>query len=549
MLFREIFRLIGFYLMGFSACLLIPLGVAAYYQFYDNPIHHPQPHSTIYFLYTIFVTFALGLAGYLCSPITRSRFYRREGIAAVVLIWLITPAIAALPFCLSGTLDNPFQAYFEMASGFTTTGASIMQAKEYDDKGMKVPIIKTIPGVNPTVYKYYGTIEPVRDKLTGVILFSGVEAISKALLFWRSFTQWLGGVGVVVLFVAILPALGVGGKMLYQAEVPGPIKEGVAPRIKETAILLWKIYLFLSILQIGLLKLVNPFLEWLDAFTITFASLSTGGFSIRNQSIASYHDFPTELVVMIFCILGSLNFTLYYFSFKGKFFRLKDPELILFGAILLISGLVISLSIVGTPIMNLEGKYEGIFSLKDAFRYGVFQLISLQTSTGFTTTNFDIWPYFPQVILLISMYIGGMSGSTSGGIKIIRHYIMFRITQFRVESIFRPDSIRVLKVGGSEIDGKAAFMVFVFFVIIISVSTVATLFFVADGCDPETSLGMVACCINNVGAAFRMASPIESFAFLSDASLLVASLVMILGRLEFFAFFAVLVPAFWKQDS
>jgi trk system potassium uptake protein TrkH len=235
--------------------------------------------------------------------------------------------------------------------------------------------------------------------------------------------------------------------------------------------------------------------------------------------------------------------------FKGKFYRLKDPELILYLLIVLVGGVIVSYSIVGASRMNLDGLYDGVFSVKEAFRYGFFQTISLQTSTGFVTTNYDIWPYFPQVILLIMMYLGGMSGSTAGGIKVIRHYMLFRISQYRVESIFRPESVRVFKVGGAEVSTQVGSMVFIYFLILIAISTLATLFFVFDGSDPETALGMVACCINNVGAAFRMASPLGSFAFLSDASLIVASLIMIMGRLEFFAFLAVLVPAFWKQDS
>ncbi|MCB1114223.1 MAG: TrkH family potassium uptake protein [Chlamydiia bacterium] len=550
MLFREIFRLMGLYLFGFAFFLLIPIGVAGYYQFFDTLEHHPQPHTTIYFFYTLLITLALGFLGYFAGKKTKPQLYRREGIAAVVLIWLITPAISALPFVLSGTLENPLQAYFEMASGYTTTGASIMAPKAYDpETGQEMEIVQVVPGVHDTTYRYYGTIAPVRDPETGKIIASGVEAVSKALLFWRSFSQWLGGLGVVVLFVAILPALGVGGKLLYQAEVPGPVKEGVTPRIKETAIQLWKIYLFISVLEIGALIWVNPNLEWLDLFTITFSTVSTGGFSIKNESIAGYHSFGTEMVVLVFFLLGSLNFTLYYFSFRGKFYRLKDPELILYLIVLVLASLVISFSILGTPKMNMDGVYDGVFSLGEAFRYGVFQAASIQTSTGFTTTNYDIWPYFPQVLLLILMYVGGMSGSTAGGMKMIRHYMVFRIAQYRVESIFRPESVRVFKVGGREVDVKAASMVFVFFVIVIALSMVATLFFVADGCDPETSLGMVACFINNIGVAFRAASPINGFAFLSEPSLVMASLVMILGRLEFFAFLAVLVPAFWKQDS
>ena len=545
MLYREILRLLAFYLFGFAAILLIPTLLAFYYQFYDP--QHPQPHSTLHFIYTFLVTLTLGALCFYIGRSAKTRFYHREGIAAVVIIWLITPALSALPFLFSQTLTNPFQAYFEMVSGYTTTGATVLQGKKYDpETGQEVPIKKTIRGVIDTEYVYYGNVNPVIQN--GKVVVEGVEAISKALLFWRSFTQWLGGLGVVVLFVAILPSLGIGGKLLYHTEVTGPVKEGISPRIQEAALQLWKIYLVLTFIQMGALFLTNPQLDFLDVSTITFSTLSTGGFSVKNMSIAAYGSFATELIVMIFMVLGSLNFTLYYYGFKGKFYKLYDPELFLYVVLISLASFFIVMNLQGAPRMDLNGQAAGYFSWKEAVRYGIFQTISAQTSTGFATTNYDIWPYFSQVILLVVMFLGGMSGSTSGGIKVVRLYMLFRIAQYKVESLFRPETIRSFRVAGKEVDTHAAGMVLIFFLLIIAISTLSTVLFVYDGADPETSLGMVACCINNVGFAFRMASPLDSFAFLSDGSLALASLVMILGRLEFFAVLAVFIPAFWKQS-
>ncbi|MFN4175053.1 MAG: TrkH family potassium uptake protein, partial [Parachlamydiaceae bacterium] len=220
----ELLRMSANFFFGFSFILLVPTAVSFYYEFY-GAANHPQPHVTNSFLITAGIVFCLGLISHFIGKKGKGFFYKREGIAFVVLIWFITPFLGSLPFTLSGTLDSHLQAYFEAVSGFTTTGSTILHAKSFNKLGDEIKIEKTVPGVIDTRYAFYGTVNPVRDE-QGKIILEGIEAVPKALLFWRSFMQWLGGVGVVVLLISILTALGVGGKVLFKSEVPGPVKEG-----------------------------------------------------------------------------------------------------------------------------------------------------------------------------------------------------------------------------------------------------------------------------------------------------------------------------------
>ncbi len=474
-------------------------------------------------------------------------FHRRESILIVALVWFLTPAIGALPFLFSHTLEKPVDAYFEAMSGLTTTGSTIFHAKEFNSTtGEEIPLQVSSPTDPNITYTFYGTIQPIRNQHNGQIAQTGVEAVAKALLFWRSFMQWIGGMGIVVLFITILPALSMGGRFLFEAEVAGPTKEGMTPRIKETASLLWRIYFALTALQVILLMAFNPSIPFFDALNVTFSTISTGGFSIRNEGLAAYHSLSTEWIVVLFMILGSINFTFYFHCIRGKVYRIYEPEFFTFLLTLLFGSLLMSFLLYGAPKVLFAAK-EGIFSFAESLRYGIFHAVSAQTSTGFAISNYDLWPFASQVLLLILMFFGGMSGSTAGGIKIIRHLILFRFIKHKVESVFRPDAVRCLKIGAREITDKTAITVFVFFCILIAFSVIGTFLMVADGVDPNTSMGLVAAMINNGGMSFGAASPTESCAFLSPFSKIISILWMALGRLEFFILLVLLVPAFWKN--
>lgn len=417
----------------------------------------------------------------------------------------------------------------------------MMSPKAYDESGKEIPIFINNVHVPEKTYTYYGTIKPLRDK-EGVIIKKGVEAISRGLLFWRSFIQWLGGMGIVVLFLAILPAIAVGGKFLYQMEVPGPTKDAITPRIKETSSMLWKLYLGLTILQIYLLIWTNREMPLFDAFCITFSTLSTGGFSTLNASIGGYHNFYTELVVMIFMVIGSVNFALYFHLIKRKFSRIYEPDFLFFLCVTFIGALTVSLFLIGSPLPSGEGTY----TLSKALRDGFFQSISAQTSTGFFTKNYDNWPMAPQLFMLLLMFVGGMSGSTAGGIKTSRFYIMYKIITHKVESIFRPEAVRKLKIGDKVIDNSTALTVMTFFCIVMFFAVLGTVILVISGIDPETSLGAIACMMNNIGMAFRACGPLESFVFFPTIAKVVSIVWMLLGRLEFFTVLLLFVPGFWR---
>ncbi|MDE3045462.1 MAG: TrkH family potassium uptake protein [Verrucomicrobiota bacterium] len=531
---REIARILSKYLLYLAILMTLPLFLAAYWQFI-SPDTHPQPHSTNAFALTIAICLAIALFFRFYGGPSNGHLNRREGILLVVSIWLVTSFVSALPFYFSCTLTNPLDAYFEAISGLTTTGASVICPKMYNPSGDEIPILITNSHIPEKTYVCYGTVAPVRDPSTGLILHSSIEAVSKAILLWRSLLQWVGGLGIVVIFLTVLPALQVGGKFLYQVETSGPIKEGISPRIKETSARLWKLYLCLTLLEIALLLFTNSSLPLFDAVCISLSNISTGGFSIRNESIASYHSSITEWIVFAFMIAGSINFSLYFQALRLKFSRIYVPDFLLFLATALGGCLLVSFFLLP------------VYSIGDAFRLGSFQALSIQSSTGFVTANYDTWPFAAQMFMLLLMFIGGMSGSTAGGIKTSRFYILFKIIQHRLESIYRPDSIRTLRIGSSEVDDKNALTVLAFFCIVALFTIVGTVSYVLDGVDPETSLGLVACLLNNVGTGFRAAGPIDSFAFLSPLSKVLSILWMLLGRLEYYVVLLLLLPSFWRN--
>ena len=304
----------------------------------------------------------------------------------------------------------------------------------------------------------------------------------------------------------------------------------------------------LTVLQIILLLLTNSEMPLFDAVTISFSTLATGGFTIHNDSVGYYQNANTDWVILIFMLLGSISFSLYFNLLRGKFYKLYDPEFIIFILVVLISCVLCTIWLVGTE-KRFFGSTPGVFSLLEAIRYGSFQIVSMMTTTGFAIADYDYWPYSIQVMMLILMFIGGMSGSTAAGIKILRCYMLSRIGIHTIESLFRPETVRQLRIDDREINSETATLVLSFFLTFVSISVLSTFVYVIMGLDPETALGLVACMITNTGLGFRIVGPYDSVAFLSDGGLLISSFLMILGRLEIFAVLAVLVPAFWRTKS
>jgi trk system potassium uptake protein TrkH len=544
--YREIFRLLSTYIWILIIPLLLPLLLAIYCDLIAPEGSFLQPHSTLAFIATILVTIFIGGLFRFIGRNSTGQLYRREALLLVLAFYFITPFISALPFYFSGTLENFTDAYFEATSGFTTTGATVMEGKKFDsEKGTETLIVKN-PNGN-TTYSYYGTITPTYNPKTKEMVSTGIEAVALSLLFWRSLIQWLGGCGFIVLFIAILPALGVGGKILYQTEMTGLSKEAIMPRIKETASQLWKIYLGLTLAQVIMLFFVGKNMSLFDAITISFSTISTGGFAPSNGGIADYHSAAVDYIVMFFMILGAINFGLYFFVIRGKFLRLKDPELRTFLLIILFATALSTWQLMGKEVHSLSAAGEkGALSFFGALRYGAFQVISAQTSTGFATANYDFWPFAIQVLLLNLMFVGGMGGSTSGGMKVVRQQTFFHILLNKIESIFRPDTVRQYRIGTAVIDTNTATTVLCFFMIVASLTISGTFLLVLDGVDPETSLITISCLVNNAGMGFNASGPTGSFAFLSPFGKWLSCIWMIAGRLEFYTLLIAFIPAFWR---
>ncbi len=542
-MFKELSQILGKYIAFLGVALYIPLGAGLYYRIV-NP-DSPLQNSMMAFIYAICISFVLSILLLLWGRKARGQIGRRESILLVALIWIVTSVISALPFYFSKTLQNPVDAYFEAMSGLTTTGATLLSPKAYNPQtGLEIPIHYTNINTPTKTYTYYGTVAPIRDPQTGLILYSGIEAVSRPILLWRSFLQWIGGMGIVVIFLTVLPALGVGGKFLYQIEVTGPFKEEISPRIHETASQLWKLYLFFTVLEIALLLLSDVSMSFFDAICTAFSNISTGGFAVRNDSIAGFNN-AVQWIVLVFMIVGSINFALYFHILRMKFYRLYVPDFILFICVVIFGGAAISCMLIGQQSVSLGGA-EGIFTVGKAFKEGFFQSISLQTSTGFVTTDYDRWPFSTQMLLLLLMYVGGMSGSTAGGIKTSRFYILYKIVLNRLESLYRPDSVRKLRIGQMEVDDKHALTSLGFFCIAVLFTVLGTAIYILKGIDPETALGLIANFSNNTGTAFRGGGPSTSICFLDNFEKILATFWMLLGRLEYYVVLLLLLPAYWK---
>ncbi len=539
----------GPFLLLYALVLTIPMILAGYYQFFANPADYPQPPATGAFALTMLTCICLAIPCIILSRKDRSNLHRRDALIISVLIWFLTPAIGALPFIFSGTVQRFDQAYLESVSGFSTTGVSTFEAKQFDPQtGVEIPIKKTTYGIQENSYEFYGNINPVTNSHTGELLI-GLEAVNRAILFWRNFTEWLGGIGIIVLFVAFLPALGVEGKFLFQTEMPGLEKTGFTPRIKETALQLLKIYVGLTFIQTVLLLLTNSKMGWLDAITISFSTLSTGGMTIHPNSIAYYNNIHTEWITLVFMILAGINFTLYYHVLKGKIFRLFDQEFILYLVLLIVFGVFTTSILVGQPQINLLNENLGVYSFFGAIRHGFFQIVSALTSTGLYTTNYETWPMVLQALILIAMFLGAMSGSTSGGIKLIRVYMLFQITKYKIESIFRPKTVKILRIGQRELDSNTIMTVQCFLFLVLLFFVMGTFVFILDNIDSETSLSLSVSLVTNTGFGFGLNGPAGSLAFLSPLPSYFSSFLMILGRLEYFAVLALFLPAFWKENT
>lgn len=471
--------ILGFILQIEAVLLLLPTAVSLYYG--DAGV---RP-----LFLTAMLTALIGYALRARKP-QNQVIYAREGFAVVTLSWLLLSAMGALPFWLSGEIPIYVDAFFETVSGFTTTGASILPA---------------------------------------------VEGMSKSLLFWRSFTHWIGGMGVLVFALAVLPMADNRSIHLMRAEVPGPTAGKLVPKMKDTAKILYTIYLGLTILQV--LLLVFGGMSWFDSLIHTFGSAGTGGFSNYNLSVGAFGNAYFEWVIGFFVILFGINFNLYFFLLIRNFRSVyKNEELRLYLAIISLAVLAITFNIL--PIYQ---------NLADSIRTSFFQVASIMTTTGFATADFNAWPAFSKAILLIIMFFGASAGSTGGGIKISRVLLIGRMVRREMLRLLHPRSVGVIKLEEKRVDDDTLHGVNIFILLYLMIIIVSLLLLSLDGVDFETNFSSIAACLNNIGPGFGLVGPMGNYGFYSPLSKIVLSMNMLLGRLEVFPILLSLMPSFWKR--
>ena len=443
---------------------------------------------------------------------------RREALLLVGTGWLLAASVAAIPFYAWSYLqpevgaEHPFARYaacwFEAMSGLTATGGTVLGEDGHT-----------------------------------------IEALPSGLLTWRSGVQWLGGLGIVVLFVAVLPLLGAGAKSMLRFETSGPVKKGVQPRISETARELWLIYLGLTCACAGLLWAAGG-MSFYDALNHTFTAVATAGFSTRNASAGAYDSVVVDAILIGFMVIGGVNFALYHQLLKGRLKSVwKDPELRVYAALLLAGTAVIACCLVGHPVRLLTGE-DRVVGVADSLRYAGFQVCSIMTTTGLATADFDRWGFIPKAVLFGLMLVGGCAGSTSGGLKVIRLLVVSRLFASDLEKVYRPTVVRSVRIGGitvtDELRRSVTTFVFTMFALA-GLGALTVKLIEREQLDVVSAAAASVACLFNIGPGFRMVGPTQSFAFFSDGSLAALGLLMAMGRLEVFALLVLVSPRFWQN--
>lgn len=468
------------WILAVEAALMVPSGVVAIIY-----------GETVGWVFAATITLCLALGLPLIRRMPKNRvFYLKEGSVTVAASWIIMSIMGAVPFVLSGAIPHPVDALFETVSGFTTTGSSIL---------------------------------------------ASVEELPYCILFWRSFTHWIGGMGVLVFLLCLLPLTGSGYSMnLMRAESPGPAVSKLVPKVRETAKMLYGLYIFLTLLQLGLLLLGR--MPLFDALCITFGSAGTGGFAIKNDSMGSYTIYQ-QAVTTIFMILFGVNFNVYFLFYMRKpkeAFRCEEARWYL--AIIAASTLIITFFI--------RDSFE---NLALAFHHAAFQVGTIITTTGFATVDFNLWPAVPRTILVTLMLIGACAGSTGGGIKVSRIVILFKSVLLEMRRNLHPNVIQKVKFEGHVMERTTLRSVMIFFAAYAFIFAVSTLLIAVDNYDLTTNFTAVAATLNNIGPGLELVGPMGNFADFSPFSKLLLSFDMLVGRLEIFPMLLLFAPSIWKR--
>jgi trk system potassium uptake protein TrkH len=452
------------------------------------------------------ITVVIGIMLYFLNKPTNTNIQKKEGYLIVTMGWLTLSFTGMLPYLLSGAIPNISDAFFETISGYSTTGSSIL---------------------------------------------TDIENMPKGILFWRSATHWIGGMGIIVLTIAILPLLGIGGMQLFMAEAPGPSADKLHPRITDTAKRLYLIYVILTLVEFLLLKLAG--MNWFDALNHAMATMSTGGFSTKADSIAFYNNKPLiQYIIIFFMFIAGTNFVLTYFALKGKVqkvFQSEEFRYYLFG-ILGVSA-IISLLILFFQDPNLESVLahpKVLGETESAIRHALFMVTSIVTTTGFVSADFTMWNFFATGIFFALFFTGGSAGSTSGGVKVVRHIIMLKNSFLEFKKALHPNAIIPVRYDGKTVQQTIVFNILSFFIIYMLIFIVASVILTLFGLDFLSALGASASSLGNIGPAIGSVSPADNFAHLSNSAKWFCSFLMLIGRLELFTVLILFTPFFWRKN-
>lgn len=491
---RNVLFILGFLISCIALCLIFPLGVSLLYGEYDVAKKMGMCLA-IGFLAGVVLTLTF-------RPKTKNRLRltTREGVAVVGLCWFGATFISALPYYF--IVDHSIiHSIFESASGLSTTGASI---------------------------------------------FSDVEILPKGLLFWRSLTQWMGGLGIIIFSLALLPFLGAGGMQLYKAEATGIHKDKIAPRMINTARSLWVIYIGLTCLLWAALTMQG--MSSFEAINHAFTTLATGGFSIHNTSLAAYSPM-IQWTITFFMFLAGINFTLHYTFMHKGFMAYRKNEECMYYILINIIGIVIVASYLyfgSTEAKNLAEQTPYLYNAEKAIRDAAFQVISIGTTTGFATVDYLTWPIFTQGILIIFMLMGSCAGSTAGGIKVMRITLLFRFIGNEINKLAHPHAVEHIKINNSSVNFNILRGLTAFFILYCATNMFGALALMLNGIDFVTAFSAATTCLSNVGPGFGLIGPAYNFGFMDDFSLSILSVLMIMGRLELFTVLLLITPKFWR---
>ncbi|WP_431164801.1 TrkH family potassium uptake protein [Tenacibaculum halocynthiae] len=494
--FKLIYRFLGItaVLNGLFMWLAIP------FSLYHNE------NAVLGILNAGIITVAIGLLLFFFNKPNSKKIQKKEGYLIVTLGWLTLSFTGMLPYLLSGAISSIPDAFFETISGYSTTGSSILK---------------------------------------------DIESMPKGILFWRSATHWIGGMGIIVLTIAILPLLGIGGMQLFMAEAPGPSADKLHPRITDTAKRLWLIYVLLTFVEFILLKVAG--MTWFDAINHAMATVSTGGFSTKNSSVAYYNNMPIiQYIIAIFMFIAGTNFVLTYFALKGKIQKVLQNEefkYYLFSVIGISTIIAVTIIFFQDPNLKTSIEHPMVFGkVESAFRHSFFSVISVITTTGFVTADFTMWNFFITAIFFSLFFLGGSAGSTSGGVKIVRHIILLKSSFLEFKKSLHPNAIIPVRYDGKAVSQTIVFNILSFFVLYMLIFILGTVILAFLGLDIKSALGACASSLGNIGPAIGSVSPVDNFSHLSVGAKWFCSFLMLIGRLELFTVLILLTPFFWRKN-